>query len=145
MGLFNHKSQVVHLYMICLWAHSDGAHGDNTPTPYHPQPTGGSRGACLAHAPLRVHILSFRHTKFSKCNCLGSLRPTPLTRLTPPTGNPGSTTTTPPHCYPTPPFIHLHLHICFVIVTGDRPLFYVCSGNEPRTHGPISSIIIIML
>ena len=35
---------------------------------------GGSRGG-LAHAPLRVKILSFRHTKFSKRNCLGSQRP----------------------------------------------------------------------
>ena len=32
-------------------------------------------GTCPAHAPLRVHILSFRHTKFSKRNCLRSPRP----------------------------------------------------------------------
>ena len=45
-------------------------------------------GACPAHAlhphPRRVQILSFRHTKFSKHNRLGSPRP--------PTGNPGSAT-----------------------------------------------------
>ena len=31
--------------------------------------------ACQAHAPLRVQILSFGHTKFSKHNCLGSQCP----------------------------------------------------------------------
>ena len=36
---------------------------------------GGSRRACPAHAPLKVQILSFRHTKFSKRNHLGSPRP----------------------------------------------------------------------
>ena len=35
----------------------------------------GSREACPAHAPLRVQILSFRHTKFSKCNRFWSRRP----------------------------------------------------------------------
>ena len=32
-------------------------------------------GACPAHAPLRVQILSFRHTKFAKRNRLGSPHP----------------------------------------------------------------------
>ena len=41
-------------------------------------------GAPPAHAPLRVQILSFWHTNFSKCSHLGSWRP--------PTGNPGSAT-----------------------------------------------------
>ena len=41
---------------------------------------GGVPGAC----PPRVQSLSFRHTKFSKRNHLGSRRP--------PTGNPGSAT-----------------------------------------------------
>ena len=37
---------------------------------------GGFRGGrAPAHAPLRVQILSFWHTKFAKCNCLGSPRP----------------------------------------------------------------------
>ena len=31
MSLSNHKSQVMHS-TICLWTHSDGAHGDE---PYH--------------------------------------------------------------------------------------------------------------
>ena len=54
-------------------------------------PIGGSRGAHLVRAPLRVPILSFWHTKFSKCNRLGS--PHPLLRgPRPPTGNPGSAT-----------------------------------------------------
>ena len=43
---------------------------------------GGSRGACPAHVPLRVQILLFQHTKFSKHNCLRSQRPP--TRSTPP-------------------------------------------------------------
>ena len=53
---------------------------------------GGSRGAHLARTPpLRVPILSFWHTKFSKRNHLGS--PHPLLRgPRPPTGNPGSAT-----------------------------------------------------
>ena len=45
---------------------------------------GGVPGA----RPLRVQILLFRHTKFSKRNRLGSQRP-------PPTGNPGSATENP--------------------------------------------------
>ena len=49
---------------------------------------GGSRGRA---PPLRVPILSFWHTKFSKRNHLGS--PHPLLRgPRPPTGNPGSAT-----------------------------------------------------
>ena len=36
---------------------------------------GGSRGACPVHAPLRVQILLFQHTKFSKRNRLGSQHP----------------------------------------------------------------------
>ena len=47
-------------------------------------------GACPAHAPLRVQILSFRHTNFSRHNRLGSPRP-PM-RFMPPMGNPGSAT-----------------------------------------------------
>ena len=45
---------------------------------------GGSRGGVPGARPLRVQILSFRHTKFSKCNRLGSQRPP--TRSTPPYG-----------------------------------------------------------
>ena len=51
----------------------------------------GSRGRARRTPPLRVQILSFRHTKFSKCNCLGSRRP-PLRGRRTPTGNPGSAT-----------------------------------------------------
>ena len=40
-------------------------------------------GACPAHAILRVQILSFRHTKFSKRNRLGSQQP-PLRGRCPP-------------------------------------------------------------
>ena len=47
-------------------------------------------GNCPVHAPLRVQILSFWHTKFSKRNRLRS--PHPPTRSTPPTGIPGSAT-----------------------------------------------------
>ena len=32
-------------------------------------------GRCPAHGPLRIQILSFWHTKFSKCNRFGSPRP----------------------------------------------------------------------
>ena len=32
-------------------------------------------GVCPTHAPLRVQILSFQHTKYLKCNCLGSPHP----------------------------------------------------------------------
>ena len=53
--------------------------------------SGGSRGAPPAHAPLRVQILSFWHTNFSKCSRLGSWRP-PYEVGAPPTGNPGSAT-----------------------------------------------------
>ena len=45
---------------------------------------GGSRRACPAHGPLRAQILSFWHTQFSKCNCLGS--PCAPTRSTSPYG-----------------------------------------------------------
>ena len=49
------------------------------------QSSGGSRGGCRRRAPpLRVQILSFWHTNFSKRSRLGSWRP--------PTGNPGSAT-----------------------------------------------------
>ena len=41
--------------------------------------------------PLRVQILSFWHTNFSKCSHLGSWRP-PYEVGAPPTGNPGSAT-----------------------------------------------------
>ena len=36
---------------------------------------GGSRGGVPGARLLRVQILSFRQTKFSKCNCLGNPRP----------------------------------------------------------------------
>ena len=36
---------------------------------------GGSRGRARCMPPLRIQILSFRHTKFSKCNRLRSPRP----------------------------------------------------------------------
>ena len=48
---------------------------------------GGSRGGVPSACPLRVQILSFRHTKFSKHNCLSSPHPLWGPRL--PTGNPG--------------------------------------------------------
>ena len=57
----------------------------------HTQTIGGFRGACPAHAPPRVPILSFLHTKFPKRNHLGSPRP-PYEVHAPPTGNPGSAT-----------------------------------------------------
>ena len=52
---------------------------------------GGFRGAHPARAPPRDPILSFWHTNFTKCSCLGSPRP-PYEVHTPPTGNPGSAT-----------------------------------------------------
>ena len=55
------------------------------------QNIGGSRG----RAPLRVQILSFRHTKFSKRNRLGSPHPPHEVHAPPPTGNPGSATAKP--------------------------------------------------
>ena len=45
---------------------------------------GGSRGRAWCVPPLRVQILSFWHTKFSKCSRLGS--PCPPTRSRPPYG-----------------------------------------------------------
>ena len=52
---------------------------------------GGSRGVPSAF-PLRVQILLFRHTKFSKSNHLRSQSPTPYEVDAPPVGNPGSAT-----------------------------------------------------
>ena len=53
------------------------------------------QGASPTHPPpLRVQILSFRHTKFLKCNCPGSQCPN-STRSTPRTGNPGFATAHP--------------------------------------------------
>ena len=48
-------------------------------------------GCCQCMSPLWVQILSFWHTNFSKCSCLGSWHP-PYEVSAPPTGNPGSTT-----------------------------------------------------
>ena len=54
-------------------------------------PLADLEGACPAHAPPRVQILSSWHTKFSKRNHLRS--PCPRLRAPrPPTGNPGSAT-----------------------------------------------------
>ena len=58
----------------------------------HVNPLADLEGACPAHAPLRVQILSFRHTKFLKSSHLGSPRPPPMRSTPPPTGNPGSAT-----------------------------------------------------
>ena len=64
------------------------------PTPCWSQhDSGGSRGAPTARAPppLRVQILSFRHTNFWKRSRLGSWRP-PYEVWRPHMGNPGSAT-----------------------------------------------------
>ena len=73
------------------------------------------------HAPLRIQILSFYHTKFSKRNRLRSPRPPPTRSTSPPYGKSWVR-----HCILNAIYIENHLmHIC---------QFNFSSTNQPSKH-----------
>ena len=85
---------------------------------------GGAAGAY----PLRVQILSFWHTNFSKRSCLGSWAPPPYEVGTPPTGNPGSATGN---------ICSIKGQYCTYKVSFWKQNFYLQNPSAPSPLGPM--------
>ena len=96
---------------------------------------GGSRGHAQRTPPLRVQILSFRHTKFLKCNRLGIRRP-PYEIVASPTGNPGSATGYPATLLT----CHFFSHRTFAVY---YPLWYSRLNRKPRNVFRGSATLIV--
>ena len=130
-AISHHKSRCIHYLAVgtisSTWT-------QNTPTPYHTYPNPILYPILYpthtlihltihhTHPPLPYPTQPLHHTTPNSMTPLHHTTPKSMTPL--------------PHT--TSAFIS-RLYICLhlVTVTGKRPLFCVCSANEPRIHGPM--------